>query len=277
MKSIYKILMFACFAMPASQARAEAEFPIIEGIEANYVGFGVGMLPDYVGSDDYTWGVLPAFRYEFGNYRNIEIIGNYGTINLIDDGNFKFGPAMRYRFGRDDDVDDDAVGNLPEIDDAFELGFTLSGSWVLNDDPRNRFVAGVDALWDTSGVSNGQNTTAYVRYWAPVSEAVDLGIAGSVVYTDDNFNETYFGVSPAGSAASGIPVFDAGGGVSSFNIQPMMMVHLSRNWHVGGGVRFTELTGDASDSPLVDDHGSSTQVIGGLGVAYTWGMKANSE
>jgi len=37
-------------------------------------------------------------------------------------------------------------------------------------------------------------------YWAPVSQEIDLGIGTSLRFGDDNFTNTYYGVTAAGSA-----------------------------------------------------------------------------
>src|SRR5262245_33649865 len=118
-KNLYNmcaVLTVLCCA-GTHQARAQADFPVVTSIETNYAGIGLGVTPDYMGSDDYTFGVLPAFRYEFGNHRNVELIGNYASVNLIDHDIISFGPAIRYRFGRDDDIEDEVVDDLPDIDD----------------------------------------------------------------------------------------------------------------------------------------------------------------
>src|SRR5688572_23167686 len=139
-------LLAAIAALSCGEAQAQ-EFPVVTSVETNYVGLGFGVMPDYVGSDEYTFGVLPAFRYEFGNHRNVELVGNYLSANLIDHDVIRFGPAFRYRFGRDD-VDDSFVDDLPDISDTVEGGLMLSGTWILGNDPRERFTIGTDTLWD---------------------------------------------------------------------------------------------------------------------------------
>jgi hypothetical protein len=48
------------------------------------------------------------------------------------------------------------------------------------------------------------------------------------------------------------------------------MIHFSTSWHLGAGVRFTNLLSDEDDSPVIDIRGSGTQVIAGVGIAYSW-------
>ncbi len=50
----------------------------------------------------------------------------------------------------------------------------------------------------------------------------------------------------------------------------MAIYSLSPSWHVSGGLIYSRLFDDASDSPIVDDRGSSDQLFAGLGVAYAW-------
>ncbi len=199
--ALLTVTVMACCAH-AYSARADGAFPIAAPEDVNYVGLGIGMLPDYPGSDDYQGGLLPLFRYEFGNHRNVELIGNYLSANIVDHDVIRFGPAVRYRFGRDSgDIDDNVVALLPDIDDTVEAGATLSGKWILNNDIRNRFILGADGLFDVGDTYNGFNGSVYSRYWAPVSRTIDLGIGGTVRFASENFNDTYYGVTAAGSAA----------------------------------------------------------------------------
>lgn len=268
------ISLFAMGSARDAQAQS-AQFPLITSIEGNYVGVGLGFVPDYVGSDDYDFGAAPMARYEFGGHRNIELIGNYATINILNCENWEFGPAAQYRFGRDDDIDDDTVELLGEIDDTIELGAALSYKKILDGNPRNRFIASLDVLHDVGDEHEGLVGTASVRYWDQVSEKIDLGIAGSVQYGSDDFTDTFFSVSSAGSAASGLDEFDADGGIKSFRVMPMAVMHLNERWHIGAGVRWERLTGDAEDSPIVDVRGDENQFIGGIGIVYAWDFKTN--
>jgi len=59
------------------------------------IGLGVGILPDYSGSDDYTYGVAPFFRYTFqGQERYVQLLANELTVNLLDNDMFHVGPLI---------------------------------------------------------------------------------------------------------------------------------------------------------------------------------------
>ena len=81
---------------------------------------------------------------------------------------------------------------------------------------------------------------------------------------------SFFDVTPAESAASGLRTFDADAGFKDIKIGLMGLFHISEKWHVGGGVYYGHLFGDAEDSPVVDDVGSASQLFAGLSVLYSW-------
>jgi outer membrane protein len=241
----------------------------IPGHIPNIASVAVGVVPDYEGSDDYTFGVLPALNLTFDN-RYFRLLGNYLGINIVNNDIFEFGPSAYYRFSRDDDINDDVVTRIHEVDDALEMG-AFAGV-VLRDktNPRRAFIANLEFLSDISDTHDGYIVQLSARGWMPVSRPVDLGIAGGGTYASDDYMSAYFGVTATDSARSGLAIFDAGSGVKDVYIQPMMMIHLSESWHIGAAIRIKFLLSDAADSPVVDIQGSDTQVIGGIGVAYAW-------
>jgi len=233
------------------------------------IGAAVGVAPDYEGSNDYNFGALPTLNYQFGN-RYIRLLGNYLAGNVLDHDLFEFGPVAFYRFGRDDDIDDDVVRRIHEVDDAIELGIFVGFQFFDRVNPRIRYGAKVEFLHDMSDEHDGFTVQLSARGWYPVSKAIDLGMAIGGTYASDDYMTAYFGVTRADETNSGLPFFDAGSGVKDIYVQPMMQIHLSESWHIGAGVRVKGLLDDASDSPVVDDRGSGTQVVAGVGVAYAW-------
>jgi hypothetical protein len=60
--------------------------------EGNLVAVGVGLYPDYIGSDDYAVGAIPLARYQYWGKRDIQLIGNTLSVNLLDAGGWRLGP-----------------------------------------------------------------------------------------------------------------------------------------------------------------------------------------
>jgi outer membrane protein len=269
-KSVFVMLAFAVALCFGSVAQAQDSGFAVENAP-NIFGVGVGIAPDYQGSDDYTFGAAPFGRYTFENTeRYVQLIGFELYANVVDHPVYRFGPVLNYRFGRDDDVEDDVVKKMEKIDGAVEGGVFAGLTFTDPKNPRKRFLTSVEFLHDIGDAYEGYNISLSARYWHPWSRAVDLTIGGGFTYADDDYMSTYFGVSNADSARTGLPVFNAGGGVKSFQIVPGILYHLSRTWHVGAGLRYQVLMSDASDSPVTDTRGSDTQIIASVALAYTW-------
>jgi outer membrane protein len=269
-KSFFVMLPLAVALCFGSVAQAQDSGFVVENVP-NIFGIGAGIAPDYQGSDDYTFGALPFGRYTFENTeRYVQLIGAEVYLNVLDHPVYRLGPLLNYRFGRDDDVEDDVVKLMEEIDDTIEGGVFAGLTFIDPKDSRKRFLTSVELLTDLGGNHDGSTISFSARYWHPLSKSVDITIGGGFTYADDDYMSTYFGVSNADSARTGLPVFNAGGGIKSFRIIPGVMIHLSRSWHVGGGLRYQLLLSDASDSPVTDDRGSDTQIIATVAVAYSW-------
>ncbi|MGD8757744.1 MAG: MipA/OmpV family protein [Deltaproteobacteria bacterium] len=235
------------------------------------VGAAVAMIPDYEGSDDYTVGAAPFARYNFqGQERYLMLKGYELQCNLLDHPWLRLGPSLNYRFGRDDDVDDDVIEEMEEIDGTGEGGGFLGVELVDSANPRKRFLASVDFLTDLGGEHDGSSVYVSARFWYPLSKTFDFGMGVSTTYASDGYMSTYFGVTQVDADRTGLRVYEADGGFKDIRVFPALVMHLSETWHLALGVQYRGLLGDAEDSPVVDDRGSSSQWLSGVGVAYSW-------
>jgi outer membrane scaffolding protein for murein synthesis (MipA/OmpV family) len=271
-KILFVLLVFACVTVIAQTVRAQSAFEI-ENVPA-VLGVGVGMVPDYRGSNDYTMGIAPLFRYTFkGSERYVAVVANELSVNLLNNKAFRLGPVVSYTFGRDDDVGDDQVADMEEIDGTVEAGVFADYAWIDPQNPRNRFLVGVTALTDVGGENDGNRIRLSARYWHQVAKAMDIGLVAGLWYADDDWTDTYFGVNSDNVGTSGLPFYTADGGVEEYYVGAVGIFYLSKNWALTGGVRYASISGDAEDSPLVDGEnaqGDANQLMGGIGVAYLW-------
>ena len=236
----------------------------------NYVAVAVGVVPDYMGSDDYTVGAAPAGLMKFGSSeRYARLLVTELSVNVLDSRTWNFGPVLNYRLARDD-VDDDAVDRMRDIDGTLEAGLIGGWTWIGDDDPRHRFNATVEFLHDVGDTHEGFLVSAGARYFQPVTRPLTLSIGATVTYGSSDYMQTYFGVDSDNAARSGLSQFSAGSGLRDVRIPVMAIYSLSPNWHLSGGLVYSRLLGDASDSPVVDDRGSRNQLFAGVGVAYAW-------
>jgi MipA family protein len=234
-----------------------------------FFGLGVGTVPDYVGSDDYTVGLAPFFRYTFdGQERYVQLIANELTINILDDDMVRFGPwpttasagtmMSKIRWS----------SRMQEIDDTVELGAFADIVWADINEKRQRFIVGAKVYQDVGNESEGFRANLSARYWHPVAKPVDLNISVGIAYQDDDYADHYFGVNADNVGTSGLPFFSADGGINEYYAVVGANIYLNKNWLVSVGLRGSTIAGDPGDSPIVDQQGDSTQWIGGVGVGY---------
>jgi len=235
------------------------------------LGVGVGILPDYEGSDDYTIGFAPVFRYTFQKQeRYIQLVANELSANVLNHPNFRLGPVLTYHFGRDDDVDDRRVKRMKEIDDTLEGGIFADYVFRLSQNPRHRFIVGGQAQYDLGGESNGWKFSGSARYWHPIATPVDLFVATQLNFATKDYMNTYFSVDSTDSIRSGLPRYSSAGGAKDLALAGGLTWYLSRSWLTSAGVRYSRLFDHAADSPIVDQRGSENQFFTGVGVAYMW-------
>ncbi|MEM9431753.1 MAG: MipA/OmpV family protein, partial [Pseudomonadota bacterium] len=107
-------LIAGCAALCATSVAAQP-------MQRGFVALGGAVGPDYSGSSDYRVLPFAAARLSFAGV-TFESEGLGGRLNLSQTRGFGYGPSFRFRFGRDDSVENDQVAELEEIDEAFEIG-----------------------------------------------------------------------------------------------------------------------------------------------------------
>jgi MipA family protein len=262
--------------VPGASAQTSTAIPAgltpqkIAEMVPNMVGIGAGAVPDYVGSDDYTFAAAPALYYQFGNTnRNVSWWGIFGSVNLIDSATWSAGPTLQYRLGRKS-VDDAVVREMSEVDNSWEAGVFVGYQYINTQGIPWIARANVGAQWNLNNEYDGTYWWASGQFFFPLREDLFVGVGGGLGGGGSSFNQTYFGVSPANAAASGLPVYSPGGGVSNAYIWPALIWRFHPNWLGAVGGMYSRVTGDAGDSPIVKDRGDANQWIGGVGVAYIW-------
>jgi len=269
-KVVLAVFVVVCSLMLVSSSQAQDSPFAIDNVP-NVVGVGVGMLPDYQGSDDYIVGGAPFFRLTYPKSEwYLRLLATDLQANIIDHPWLRLGPALNYHFGRNDDIEDRIVKHMKEIDGTIEAGGFVGVELVDKDNPRQRFLSQIEFLSDVGNEYKGYNVSLTASYWFPVHKAIDLTFGGGITYTDDNYTETYFGVDQEDSNRTGLPVFEAEGGFTMARLTAGGVFHLSESWHIAAGAQWRPLLDDAADSPVVKDRGAKNQWIYGLGAAYSW-------
>lgn len=241
------------------------------------IGAGAGIYPDYEGSDDYEFIPVAGLRGRWNGF-NFYTRGTYLYVDFIRRGDgpveFDFGPIVGARPYRTGKVDDDAVDALPELDTAFEVGGYAGITYHGLTNPYDALSFHVDVTTDVSDAHGSTLITPTIDFGTPLSTTTYVGVSASAEWAGDGYADYYYSIDPAGSLASGLPVFEADGGFKHWRLSlfanQSLSGDLTHGWSIFGVGLYTKLSGDFSDSPIVDLRGSSSQWFGALGVAYTF-------
>jgi MipA family protein len=236
------------------------------------MGLGAGVVPDYPGSDDYKFLPLPNFELSYGGYAfrssRLGVEADVVAIPGLD-----AGPIIRYDGGRSSSVNDSAVALLPEIDGSVELGAFVGAGLpleILGVESQSILTARVEFLQGLDGGHEGSTVGASVGLVSPLTESLTLISAVSTTYISENYADSYFDISAAASAASGLAVYDAGSGFRDVGVSVLANYKLNESWSINGLGSYSRIIGDAASSPVVEDRGSANQFFGGLGFSYTF-------
>lgn len=121
---------------------------------------------------------------------------------------------------------------------------------------------------DMLGVSNGYELFADIskEYNGIFGfEKLNFEMAGGLEWRNDDLNDYYYGVEQKYATATR-EQYDADGGLN-YNVGVKFSYHLDEHWTIFNGYQANFLSGEISDSPLVD---KDVVVTGALGLIYSF-------
>lgn len=231
------------------------------------VGLGVGVAPDYEGSNDYQ--AIPAPRLELRK-------GGYGVktnrlgleADLTASRRLNAGPIIRYDLGRDDDVEDSRVSLLDEVDPSLEIGGYVSYAFPVELAPGDFGFVRLSTVQDVAGGHDGFVAEASAGYFTPIGRDFRAGAILATSYASNDYMESFFEVDAVEAARSGLSQSDADGGFKDVGLTLTLTYALNDRWDLTSFAGYKRLIGDAADSSVVDEAGSENQAFGAIGLSY---------
>ncbi|MDB5620007.1 MAG: MltA-interacting MipA [Tardiphaga sp.] len=231
------------------------------------VGLGGEVEPSFAGANSVRFSPVPIFSLRrAGTPVRFRSMRDGASFAIFDPGNgFRAGPVGKYKHSRKSSDHAELTG-LRDVDFAVELGgfaeyFAID--WLrLRAEVRRGFGGHEGVIADFSA-----------DVIVPLAERLTFAAGPRYTVTNAGYASTYFGVSAAESLASGLPVFDAGGGSHTVGAGAQLRYQLNPQWEVRSYVEFDRLLGAAADSPLVRLRGTPNQTTGGIGVAYSFDVE----
>ncbi|MGO4135872.1 MipA/OmpV family protein [Rhizobium brockwellii] len=205
------------------------------------VGAGAMYAPKFEGSDEFEVRPIPVISARIGDRIGIDPTGL--TVDVLQSNGFTLSVKGGYEMGRSED-DSDHLRGLGDVDAGAAIGGKLS------------YQVGPAELYASIDKTIGGSEGLVGKLGANVSQRYDrfiLSAGASATLADDNHMESYFGVTSEQSARSGLRQYDAGAGLKRFDVEASVTYMATENWLIRGQAGVGFLTGDAADSPIVQD------------------------
>lgn len=229
------------------------------------LGGGVGVAPRYSGSDENRFSTALVLDYSMRNGFFVSSTRGLGYGNSL--GNVDYSAALSYRTGRKDhNVDSDTMSDGSDhLRGMGNVKGSALGVVGLGYKLTNWLSAQLQAEVPFSQRDNGAALHFGIvspLYHSP-KNSVTLGLTSS--WGTNDYMQTYYGVSAAQSAASGFTQYTAGSGIYACSLNLDWTHNFTESWSVVADAGYTQLAGDARNSPIVQRKASPT---GSLTVTY---------
>ncbi len=271
---IFFVGLIVCFVGSAAVAQQPPE-------DRNTVNIGIGatLRPSYDGSNDYVVGPAAIVRGKVAGFA-FQTEGTQVSVDLIrkvsaDGVKITLGPVAGVGLNRTSQIRDPRVAALGNIRAAAQLGGLIGIQKV------GVFTSAFDSLsfdisyiHDVGSVHRSSIITPKIRYTTPLSRRTFISITGSATIVGDRYARTYFGITSAGSAASGLRRYDLKGGLKSVGVTVIGAQSLGQDIRRGASLfavaGYSKLLGRFNASPIVAEAGNSHQAFAAVGVGYSF-------
>ncbi|HEU4650708.1 MAG TPA: MipA/OmpV family protein [Croceibacterium sp.] len=245
----------------AQQAQPEAKEPYRYRVAA-----GAQWTPRYPGAEDLQPSVMPNFDRARGDTPfKFEAPDDGFGIEIVNSNGFAFGPVGNFEDKR---TAEDVGTALPDVDFSIELGgvvkYELGERFRLRGELRKGLTGHKGWIGNAGADLIFRDKDRWLVSFGP-----------RVTWSDNKYQDAWFSVAPADSAPSGLPAFDAGGGLQAYGATASFLTQFSKHWGLSAYAKYDRLTGDAADSPIVLTYGSRDQFSFGAALTYTFGRGVN--
>lgn len=238
------------------------------------VGVGIGALhaPIFPGASKSE--IRPA-PYLSINYRDRFFVrGPAAGVNLL-----RFGPDDRFRLGvmmritpeaEWDKSDDYALHRLGHIwagADAGLFGSYRGKSWFA-ELAATKGVVLREEQHEKSTRASGMAVEFGFGYGTRITSKLRWMVQANTHWSDATRARTYFGISGAQSAVTGLEPYRPKAGITSYGVTTTLNYAFGKRWSVLGLVKYARLVGDAKDSPIVAANGKVNQLYTGVFLGY---------
>ncbi len=252
-------LPFAAVAADSGQ-HGEASAPSAQVEDEGYtwaLGLAASNSPEYAGSAGRGSTLRPVIGLDIGRYTisaggggsllDFDLESRYTGFSalLLSEDRFNLSAGLRLGGARTHDTGSPLYG-LPEV--RRTLRARLSASYKLTPDLQLRSSLNQDLL----GRKGGTTLQTTLQYEWQITPSTEIGLAAGFTLADSVHLRSYFGV-PSDVALVRTPysAYSPSAGVMSTDLGLEVKSAITDRWVLFGGVRYSQLRGDARVSPIV--------------------------
>ena len=217
--------------------------------------------PTYEGAKDMAISGVPVISLSrTGTAIRFSSRNDNPGFSVYDNGSFRIGPVGKLLWPRDSDSSNDLIG-LKDVPFGVEAGLFAEyfpSDWMrLRAEVRQGFLAHHGVVADLSADA-----------FTDIMPNVQISAGPRLSLASDSYFRAYYGVSPAESIASGLTVYDPGGGLKSVGVGGAVTWKATDKITTQLFGEYSRLTGPAADSSLVKERGSPNQFMIGISATY---------
>ncbi|MEW5423045.1 MipA/OmpV family protein [Amorphus sp. 3PC139-8] len=253
------LLALGAFAATAGSAMAMDDTLTAEQAGRNDIVFDLGVgaqvQPKFASSDDYIVLPYPLFAV---SYLKLPV---FGELVSAPKRAFSLYPSINFVGSRSSD-DASYLKGMDDVDFAFELGPGIAYRY-------NMFRAFAEVRYGFTG-HNGIVGSAGLDLVLDPMERIQVSFGPRVGFANDEYVETYFGVSAAEANTSAFNQYDPSGGFTDVGLGGRISYDWTEKVKLHLQADYTRYIGDVADSPVVEA-GSEDQFSVGVGITYRFG------
>lgn len=220
---------------------------------------GLASRPEYPGSADTKTSAFPMLsanydRYFIGGLPEAGVPVGLG-VNLVQDAHWRMGLGLGVDLDKPREESDSArLQGMGDIDGTTHgaVFASYSDSW---------WKVGGNVVTDLAGKNQGTRASLNFEVKYSPMARLELSAGPSVTWADSKYAQTFFGVTAAQSASSGLSPYTAKSGINQVNFNIAARYQLNQQWGLGARFSAGTLRGDAVDSPITEKKSQNTLAV----------------
>jgi outer membrane protein len=222
----------------------ELEQPAASGNEWHFIAGGVAAsVPRYEGANSRRGIVFPLFDASYGNFFAGDLRGI--GYQFVKERDLQFGMRLGGAPGRKESADSHLAGT-GDLQRSGELGLFLKthndiGFFTLN----------------AGGGKRGSHAELGAGLDFRPAQRDTLRVGATFGWANADYMQAYFGIDAIQAANSGMPAYQAAGGLHNYGVLASWSHMFDRHWLGSLALSQRYVAGSARNSPLVVDHSAN--------------------